>query len=110
MTSPNTQSGEDELLKQVDNLLEEVVIPVIRAASMGVDGTALAVAGTEKVTAFIRQRESSLLDEVEKRAPKNRTSSAPDYDWDRGAKVGFNAANREWRKALKSLRKELLGE
>jgi len=55
---------QDELLTRVDQLLLDVVMPVIEANIIGVDTTLAAAEGTRKVAAFINSEVRAVLDKV----------------------------------------------
>lgn len=61
---------QDELLTRVDQLLLDVVMPVIEANIIGVDTTLAAAEGTRKVAAFINSEVQAALDKVDE---ENRT-------------------------------------
>jgi hypothetical protein len=58
--SDSTPKTEDGLLMEVDNLLEEIVTPVVEYAAAGLDATEKAVECTKRMTAFIRAREERI--------------------------------------------------
>ena len=99
-TTPNSNPPQTEKEQVIDNLLVEL-------HDAGVHGTSLAE--LERTADFILERERALLDRLEAAGPED--IAVPDanvYPTGNPTAKGVNAANNDWRAAIKSER-EMLG-
>jgi hypothetical protein len=108
----NQDKGErKQLLLVVDNLLEEIVIPVIQAAARGEDATELAAEGTKRMTDFIledrKSQAKALLERVEREVIGKDDNVGVDPDWPWSKSAHADQLRAKQRTALRTIQGEI---